>query len=448
MPKITIPIRGMHCRSCEMLIEKNLKKLRGVKHAEVSHKKGTALIHYEGAPLSHEELAAAIQGAGYEIGAQDRLPWMSADINDYLNLTKATAILFFIYFVARGLGLFELNISTDMSNAGLAIALLVGLIAGVSTCMALIGGLVLGLSARHAELHPEASVLQKFRPHLYFNLGRLVGFALLGGFIGFLGNAFQLSIKTLGVLTVLVGLVMIFLGLKLIEIFPVLRDKTLALPAGIGRFFGFHKEGREYSHRGAMLTGALTFFLPCGFTQAMQLYAVSTGSFARGAIVMGLFALGTAPGLLGLGGLTSVFRGRQARLFFATVGLAILLVGGWNIVNGGYLISAGSQAKPVTSAQDKPSAGEAVQEVRMTQNSRGYSPNVFTVKKEIPVKWIINSVNPYSCASWLIMSQYGINTALKNGENIIEFTPTQTGEIPFSCSMGMYRGKFRVTEDL
>lgn len=28
-----------------------------------------------------------------------------------------------------------------------------------------------------------------------------------------------------------------------------------------------------------MITGAATFFLPCGFTLAMQVYAVSTGSF-------------------------------------------------------------------------------------------------------------------------------------------------------------------------
>ena len=40
----------------------------------------------------------------------------------------------------------------------------------------------------------------------------------------------------------------------------------------------------------------------------MQLYAMSTGSPITGALTMGVFALGTAPGLLGVG-LTSIVKG-------------------------------------------------------------------------------------------------------------------------------------------
>jgi sulfite exporter TauE/SafE len=46
---------------------------------------------------------------------------------------------------------------------------------------------------------------------------------------------------------------------------------------------------------GAFISGALTFFVPCGFTFAMQLYAMQTGSFWMGAVVMLLFAGGTLP---------------------------------------------------------------------------------------------------------------------------------------------------------
>ncbi|NCP77121.1 sulfite exporter TauE/SafE family protein [bacterium] len=45
----------------------------------------------------------------------------------------------------------------------------------------------------------------------------------------------------------------------------------------------------------ALGSGALTFFLPCGFTLAMQAYAITTGSFITGALTMMAFALGTAP---------------------------------------------------------------------------------------------------------------------------------------------------------
>lgn len=439
MPKITVPIKGMHCRSCEIIIEKNLKNISGVNKAEVSHKLGTANIYFDKALPASEAIKQAVKEAGYDIGRPEPLAWLSRDKNDYLNLLKGAAILAILYFVAKGLGLFTIGVNTE--SASLLVVLLVGLVAGISTCMALVGGLVLGLSARHAELHPEISAKQKFAPHLYFNLGRILGFALLGGLIGLIGSAVTPSSGTLGFMTVFIGGVMIFLGLKLVEIFPALKNKSLALPKGISRFFGLSQEQKEYSHKGSFVTGALTFFLPCGFTQAMQLYAVSSGSFSRGAMIMALFALGTAPGLLGIGGLASIFKGQKARVFFATTGLAVILLGWFNIANGSQLLRLGKAANG-SSANDS----SEVQEVRMTQGSSGYSPNQFTVVKGKKVKWIINSTNQFSCASSIVMPKYRISKYLKKGENIIEFTPTEVGQIQFSCSMGMYRGVFNVVD--
>jgi len=431
----------MHCRSCEIIIEKNLKKIPGVHQVHVSYHSGQAEISYEGAKPSNQKLALAIEEAGYELGNPKKLPWISTEPMDYEDLLKAGLILIVLFFIAKSLGIFNIDLGSNFENTGLIVALVVGLVAGISTCMALVGGLVLGLSARHAEMHPEATPMQKFRPHLYFNLGRIIGYAILGGMIGLLGSVLKPSPNVLGVMTIIVGGVMIFLGLKLIEIFPALRDKSISLPSSISKLFGLHKDQREYNHSGAILTGALTFFLPCGFTQAMQLYAVSTGSFFQGALIMGLFALGTAPGLLGVGGLSSIFRGRQARLFFMVAGLAVIFLGTLNVTNGRRLIS--SVTLPV---EPTVTVNGEFQEVRMTQGNSGYTPNVFTIQVNKPVRWIINSTAPFSCASSLVVPSYGVNESLKKGENIIEFTPAKVGEIPFSCSMGMYRGKFIVIE--
>lgn len=437
MSKIVIPIRGMHCHSCELLVEGEISKINGVKKARVDYKTGRAEVLYHERRPTAEEIEKAVETAGYHVGEKEKLLYFSRRREDYLNLLKAGVILFLLYLAGKGLGVFNASFNPSQ-EAGLGVALVVGLVAGVSTCMAIVGGLVLGLSARHAELHPEATAKEKFKPHWYFNLGRVAGFFILGGIAGWLGSVFKPSSNLLGLMTIVVGGVMIFLGLKLIEIFPILRDKTIALPAIIAKFFGINKEQREYSHKGAMILGVLTFFLPCGFTQAMQLFAVSTGSFGSGALIMSLFALGTSVGLLSIGGLSSVFRGQKAKIFFAGAGLAVILLGWFNIANGSRLISTGSAGNPIVSNSSE------VQEVRMTQNSYGYSPNQFTIKKGVKVKWIINSVNPYSCASSIVMPKYGISKYLRQGENIIEFTPTEAGEIPFSCSMGMYRGKFVV----
>ena len=438
MKKITIPIRGMHCKSCEILIEGNLKKISGVHNVDANYKTGKADIFYNSLPPK-ESVQEAIKNAGYDIGAKENLGWISKDMDDYYNLFTGAIILTVLYVLARQFGLFTIGVNTQ--SPGLMVALVVGLVAGISTCMALVGGLVLGLSARHAELHPEISAMEKFRPHLYFNLGRIVGFGILGGIIGYLGSMFKLSIGTLGIMTIMVGGVMIFLGLKLMEIFPRLKNTTIALPKNISKFFGLHKEQKEYSHTNSFITGALTFFLPCGFTQAMQLYAVSSGSFIQGAAIMSLFALGTAPGLLGIGGLASVFKGKQAKIFFSAAGMAVILFGSFNIANGSQL--AFQKQVAVNNVQAEI---DGIQEIRMTQGDRGYSPNTFTVQKGKKIRWIITSTNPYNCASSLVVPKYGISKYLEKGENIIEFVPTETGEIPFSCSMGMYRGKIKVID--
>ena len=437
--KITVPIRGMHCRSCEILIEDKIKGIPGVRQVDVSHSKGVAEVSCEGTFPSDKSLRAAVAEAGYEVGERNKLPWLSRNPEDYVFLLLAGIILAIFYLYGSVVGLFDIKV--DSASSGLWVVPVVGLVAGFSSCMALIGGLVLGLSARHSELHPEASRMQKFRPHLFFNAGRVLGYAVFGGLIGLLGSAFKPSASTLGLMTVIVGGVMVFLGLKLIEIFPVLKDKTLTLPKSISKVLGMRKENREYSHKSAFFGGAMTFFLPCGFTQAMQLYAISTGSIAQGALIMGLFALGTAPGLLGVGGLSSIFKGLGAKLFFVTAGLAVIFLGIFNITNASHLVFSGFGGNVAVGAV----SGE-IQEVRMTQGNNGYSPNSFTIKKGQRVKWIINSTSPYSCASSILLSKYGISQSLKPGENIIEFTPTETGQVPFSCSMGMYRGVFNVVD--
>lgn len=438
MNRIIVPIKGMHCRSCEILVESSLRKIPGVSKTEVDHKTGRAVVFYKESLPASGQIKQAIKDAGYDVGQKNKAPWFSTDKNDYLNLLKGIGILLLLYAAAKWLGLF--NLGVDTQSTGLLVVLAVGLVAGISTCMALVGGLVLGLSARHAELHPEITAKQKFVPHLYFNLGRVLGFGFLGGLIGLLGLVAKPSAGMLGLMTIVIGGVMVFLGLKLLEIFPALKDKSIALPKGLAKFLGLNKEQKEYSHKASFVTGALTFFLPCGFTQAMQLYAVSTGSFIQGALVMGLFALGTAPGLLGIGGLASVFKGKKAKIFFAATGVAVIMLGWFNIANGSQVLFQGK------AGLNSLANSTGVQEARMTQSGSGYSPNEFTVEKGKKVRWIITSTNQFSCASFIVMSKYGINQSLKKGENIIEFVPTEIGEIPFSCSMGMYRGKFKVVE--
>lgn len=443
-----IPVRGMHCASCELLVEKNLKGVAGVNKVKASTKKHCVMIESDGT-VDEAQVAQAIRDAGYEVGEPvDRRAWFTRNGNAYAELLLAAMILLALYVVAKGTGLLQLSMATG-SGTDLVSAAVIGLTAGFSTCMALVGGLVLGASARYAEVHPEASSIQKFRPHAFFNLGRILGFFLLGGLLGTVGGFLTPSAIFLGVLTIFVSFVMIFLGLQITEISPRLARWKFALPANLSRALGLNRSAREYSHTGAMALGALTFFLPCGFTQTMQLNAVASGSFVHGAFIMAAFALGTAPGLLGIGGLTSIMKGPKASLFFKTAGLAVIAFGLFNLLNGYRLtgwaapIAAGNQNVPtVTNVVLE----DGVQVARMKQTWDGYAPTEFVVKKGIPVRWLIDAENPNSCSGGVSVPSLGILEYFKVGENEIRFTPEKVGEIRFTCTMGMYPGRFVVVE--
>lgn len=447
MNKTTIPIKGMHCRSCELLIEGELCELKGVKKVEVSQKKATAEIFYDG-HLDYQKVENSIEKAGYSIGLAEKKPFFTRDFNVYTQLITFAITIFLGYIL---LYVFDIKISTPaVANhpSSLLVVLLIGLTAGFSTCMAMVGGLVLGVSARFSEMHPTANSMEKFKPHLAFNAGRIVSYVIFGAIIGMVGSFFQLSGSGLGILTIAVSLVMLLMGIQLTGISPRLEDVKITLPTGLARILGIHeKKNSQYSNMNSTVMGGLTFFLPCGFTQAMQLYAMTTGSPVSGALIMGVFAIGTAPGLLGIGGLTSVVKGAFAQTFFRVAGVVVILLSLFNLSNGLNLTGLNSilstRSANVLAATNVPLENGS-QVIRMTQDASGYHPNTFIVKKDVPVRWIIDSKDPNTCAASIVSDALGVKKLLHPGENIIEFTPKKEEIIRFSCSMGMFTGNISV----
>lgn len=333
--KRVVPIKGMHCASCELLIADELESINGVTAVTVSLKDKAARIESTKC-LSDSVIEKAVDKAGYEVGRDygERL-LVTRNSRIWKDVGAGFVLVAAIYILFRGFGIDKVIAGVSSTGGGNGVmALIIGLTAGFSTCMALIGGLVLSVASKYAESHPAQTALQKFKPHLYFNLGRVVSFVVLGALIGALGSAFALKGSLLGLLTIVVGMVMLVLGLQLTELFPRIT-RGLTLPSVLSKKLGITtRAGQDYRHNNAFIMGAATFFLPCGFTQAMQLLAVSTGSPVQAALIMGAFALGTTPGLLSLGGLISAVKGSFARRFFRIVGVAVVAMAFWNLANG------------------------------------------------------------------------------------------------------------------
>jgi len=219
-----------------------------------------------------------------------------------------------------------------MTDIDLLTAFTIGLIASVSSCMAVVGGLVLSMSTNFAKGGDSV------RPQILFHLGRLASFFLLGGLVGIIGANFQLSSGGTFFIGIVVSLVMIILGLNLLDIFPWANKLQLKLPGSI------REKINNFNYFNHTLTplvvGILTFFLPCGFTQSMQIYSLSTGSFWTGSLTMLSFALGTLPVLALLSFSTSGIKNKTwSGIFFKTAGLVVIFFGIFNLINS--LVIAG-----------------------------------------------------------------------------------------------------------
>jgi sulfite exporter TauE/SafE len=192
--------------------------------------------------------------------------------------------------------------------------------------MAVVGGLLLSMSASFAKGGDSV------RPQTLFHVGRLVSFFVLGGVIGAIGTAFTLSTLATFVLNLLIGMVMLVLGVNLLDVFHGARRFQLSMPA----FFGRHVQELTKANHSLtpLLVGVATFFLPCGFTQSMQLYTLSAGSFLAGGLIMFVFALGTLPVLAAVSySSLSVAKSPHKGVFYKTAGLIVIAFALMNIVN-------------------------------------------------------------------------------------------------------------------
>lgn len=318
-------VAGMHCAACELTIERNVKPLPGVKKADAVLSKKTLNIEiFPGTDINELKLQinSAIGEYGYEIVDE-----VSNHKNNWKKL--ATALLFAtgivgLFLLVQKLGIGDL-VSADQMN--LPVIFMIGVVASLSTCMAVVGGLVLTISSSYTKANKG-----KTKPLVLFHISRLVGFFVLGGIIGTLGTAFTLSLAAIFIINLILFAVMIILGLNMLDVFPALNKFQLRMP----KVFTSNKVN-QHEISGAIapiMLGIITFFLPCGFTQSMQLFSLTTGGFFQGATTMFVFALGTLPVLALISFASAKFsKGLNSDLFFKTAGFLILFFAAFNFLS-------------------------------------------------------------------------------------------------------------------
>ena len=437
----------MHCVSCEKLLDDELSNVSGVVHVRADRKRGVVELDYVGSEPDFSEVKKIAEKFGYSASEKEGILVSSDKGNSWKAWFWAVVTIFLIIFGFRffqDLGLGD-KIGTLKFNADYGAAFLVGLVASVSSCLVVVGSVVIGFSEKYGGT--EGGILDSaLKPNLLFHSGRLGGFFLLGGLLGAIGGGINISGNFVAIYTIIIALIMAALGLNILGLFPDVASLGLRMP----RIFSapWSKLKKSENSSAPFLLGVMSFFLPCGFTQSMQVLAIASGSFMRGALGMFLFALGTLPALLALGVTTSWSRGKNALVFQKVAGMLILLFAFYTFNSGLALVGAAgnvfnnqnSQEKPVKNT--KPDVTGQIVEMHVT--SSGFAPSVLRLKKGVPVRWVIKGDKITGCTNKIIVPSLGISQGLVSGDNIVTFTPEKVGEIPFSCWMGMVRGKFIV----
>ena len=427
-----VKVYDMTCTSCESKVERTLKKLDGVTSAIANFSAQEVIVEYDTELCNNAKIKESIKSAGYNVVK-------SSSNYKIIGIIIVAAV---IIFLGNSTGGFDMN--ARLNGASYFVLFVVGMLTSIH-CVGMCGGIMLSQSINKET----TSKFKSIRPAILYNAGRVVAYTVIGGLVGSLGSVLALSPTVKAGLQIFAGVFMVIMGLNMAG-FSFFRKFNIKLP--------WSSCSIKNKPKTPFLVGLLNGLMPCGPLQTMQLYALGTGSATKGALSMLLFSLGTVPLMLTFGALSGLLSKGYTKQILKMSGFLVIILGlimgsrglalsGIGIPN----VSAITQTLTSTGGSEA-NIGKAVlkngiQEITMTVDGSGFTPNAFYVKKGVPVKWIINGDALNSCNNAIVAPSIKKELTLKKGENIIEFTPTDK-DINFSCWMGMIRGVIKVTDDL
>jgi uncharacterized protein len=443
---VTFHARGMHCSGCEHIIEDSVGKLAGVQGVKADYPTETVTVVFDPALTNVEDICAAIARKGYRCTLPD-----DAEVprNNFKKLGAVVlGILGVVLLIFLDTKWISQSGAPDVSqHMGLGLILVLGLLTGFH-CVGMCGGFVLTYTAGDARLRQSSHL-----SHLLYGAGKTLSYTAIGAMFGLLGAVIAFTPMLRGVAGVSAGIFLIIFGLNMLNIFPVLRKIQVKLPASLSWVLsGQQSRGRRRPFVIGLLNGGM---IACGPLQAMYVMAAGTGSAIEGAKMLFTFGIGTLPVLLSFGFLTSLISGALTHQLLRASGVILILLGAVMINRGLILTGAGYDLQSVMiSASSKLGLAEIphptspvvghFQTITMDVIRSGFEPNHFVLGQGIPVKWVIDGKEVTECNRRIVVPKLGLEFNVREGVQTIEFTPNETGIIPWSCWMGMLHGQFEV----
>jgi sulfite exporter TauE/SafE/copper chaperone CopZ len=443
--RLTWKVAGMHCAGCEGIVEDAVRAVPGVREVSADHVAGQVSVVVLGTPES--AIREAIGRAGYSCGETALARGVSSAVRSVLRLLLGGVGLLAILAGAVWFA-DEMRVASLHEDLSLGLLFATGFLTGFH-CIGMCGGFVLGYTAHNALSGRRGGWMS----HFSYGLGKTLSYTLLGATFGALGAVVAFTPQLRGMAAVIAGIFLILFGMNLLRLFPRLRLPVPGL-AALRRGVAVRLSRHSSPFSIGFLNG---FMLACGPLQAMYVMAAGTGSALEGATRLFVFGLGTLPLPIGFGLFASLVSANLARRLVKVSGVLVVALGVVMLDRGLILTGSGYDAaslkarllvavKPLISRVGDSEVRSGYQIIRMVVDRNGYTPNTFVLRKDVPVRWVIEGRELTPCNRGIVVPRLNLEFGLVPGEQVIEFTPLEAGLIPWSCWMGMIPGTF-VVED-
>lgn len=449
LKKITLSIEGMSCINCEAKIEKKLVNTKGILNATVSYSRSNAKLCFDPEIIQVDQIIKIVRRLNYTVPT----PVKGNKTTTHSKETKKTPtdlkpigiliLLLALYTLLDKLGVLSVFrfFPQIQSGVGYGMLFVIGLLTSLH-CIAMCGGINLTQCVPTQNTHKKSFL----KPAFQYNLGRIVSYTGIGGVVGRIGEVTTISPSFNGLLELAAGIFMVIMGITMLNLFPSLRKFTPRIP----RWISVNLK-QKIGNKSPLFVGLLNGLMPCGPLQAMQLYALSTGSLTKGALAMFMFAIGTVPLMFGFGAISTYLSKKFTHNMLKISGALVVFLGVGMLSNGMSL--TGIVLPPITtfesqkiSIDNQAKINKGIQYVTTSLSSGNYQS--IRIQKGVPLQWIIRATarDLNGCNNEIIITAYGIQKKLKVGDNLIEFTPKDRGTIPYSCWMGMIQSTIEIVD--
>ena len=213
-----------------------------------------------------------------------------------------------------------------MENISFLSLIVIAILGSFGHCIGMCGGIVIAYSS--TKVQAQWSKQKQSVAHLFYSIGRVVTYMILGAVFGFIGSVITFNDTTNGLLLFITGFIMLLVGASLLGKLKFLTLIEHSISKQVWYQKSFKRLIASNSLSSFYLLGMLNGLLPCGFVYFFAITAASTANAVYGALVMLIFGLSTIPALFSLGFFVGLFKQSEFRdLMIKLASIAVIIYG-------------------------------------------------------------------------------------------------------------------------